>query len=129
MNGSSRHPDRSHRQALLWYGVLAAPLAWAAQLAIGYFLEDAGCTPASAGHVWGVGVSPPSVAVIVICAVVAMGGAGASLYALRGADEADGRGDRVRFMATAGLLGSLLFALAILLSAAAFVPLSSCRTG
>jgi hypothetical protein len=119
----------SERPSLVWYGLLAAPLAWAVQLALGYFLQDAGCPPASSGDVWGIDVSAFSVVVLAVCAVVALAGIVAAWVSLRAATgDVDPRGRR-RFMAVAGLLGSALFLLAIALSAVAFVPLSSCTAG
>jgi hypothetical protein len=117
------------RPSLLWYGLLAAPLAWGVQLALGYFLQDAGCPPASSGDVWGIDVSGFSLAVVLACALIAVAGIAAAWSCLRSATvESDPRG-RGRFMAIAGLLGSVLFLLAIVLSAVAFVPLSSCAAG
>jgi hypothetical protein len=113
----------------LWYAVLAAPLAWATVIAAGYFLQDAGCPPASSGDIWGIDVSAVSVAVVSIGAVIAGAGVLVGLWEIRAARSGEDRRGRAEFMAVAGLLGSLLFLLAIVLSGIAFIPLSSCRAG
>ena len=125
----NQSPAEARRLGLLWYGVLAAPLAWATVIAAGYFLQDAGCPPASSGDIWGVDVSAVSVGVIIVCAAIAAAGAIVALHEIRVARSTEDRRGRAQFMAVAGLLGSLLFLLAIVLSGIAFIPLSSCSAG
>jgi hypothetical protein len=128
VNGTApTQPPR--RPGWLWYGVLAAPLAWATVIGAGYFLQDAGCPPASSGDIGGVSVSAISVAVVIICALIAAVGALVALREIRLTTSTEDRRGRAQFMAVAGLLGSLLFLLAIVLSGIAFIPLSSCSAG
>jgi hypothetical protein len=126
MNDSPVAPSRL---GWLWWGVLAAPLAWATVISAGYFLQDAGCPPASPGEIWGVDVSAVSVAVVIACAAIAAAGALVAYRETRLSRNDETRGGRSHFMAVAGLLGSLLFLLAIVLSGIAFIPLSSCSPG
>jgi hypothetical protein len=126
MNHSPAEPSRL---GWLWYSVLAAPLAWATVIAAGYFLQDAGCPPASSGAIWGVDVSVISVGVIVVCAAIAAAGALVAFHEIRVTRSIDDRRGRAQFMAVAGMLGSLMFLLAIVLSGIAFIPLSSCSAG
>jgi hypothetical protein len=60
---------------LLWLGLLGAPLAWTAQLVLGYFAEDADCARGSAG--WNVSSHAVNgVVFAVVGALVVMTGIG-----------------------------------------------------
>jgi hypothetical protein len=116
--------SRTHTPGrLAWFGALAPPLAWATQLIVGYALEEAACGRPSA-NLWGASIDPLTAIVIVVCGVVAILGGLASLtsFLSRGPDE---RG-AIRFLAGAGLLGSLVFLLAIVLSGVALLALDGC---
>jgi hypothetical protein len=114
----------THRR-LAWFGLLAPPLAWAAQLVAGYSFEESACGRPDA-NLWGTGVHPLTAIVIAASACLAALGGVVSLVGWigRGKDEHGVH----RFMAVAGLLGSVIFLLAIALGAYALHDLSGCTT-
>jgi hypothetical protein len=116
--------------ALAWFGVLTPPLAWAIQLVLGYAFEEAGCgRPGST--LWGTGIEPLTAVVIIACAGLAVLGGLAALVSWRATadgDAADTRGVN-RFMASTGMLGSVIFLVAICLSGIALIPLDACNAG
>jgi hypothetical protein len=112
---------------LAWFAVLAPPAAWAAQLAIGYSFQEAGCGRPDA-DLWGVGLNELTAALIIVCALVAGLGGLAGMAAWRRARTADPLG-RVEFMAIAGIAAGFIFLLAIVLSGIALVPLDACNAG
>jgi hypothetical protein len=111
--------------ALAWVALLAPPIAWAAQLLLGYGFQEAGCGRPDA-DLWGAGLNSLTTTVVVVCGAVALLGglAGAAAYVA----AEDDRG-RVRFMALAGIASSFLFLLAIGLTAIAVFPLDACDAG
>jgi hypothetical protein len=115
----------THR-SLAWFGLLAPPLAWATQLVAGYSIEESACGRPDSS-LWGASVHSLTGVVIVACACLAALGGVVSVIGWIG-----GRGDSrgvARFMAVAGLLGSLIFLLAIVLGAFAVRDLGGCRPG
>jgi hypothetical protein len=120
------------RPGLLWFGVLAAPLAWVVQLVAGYGLEEAACaSDLSSSPVLDVD-SEPAIAVVsaVALAVAAAGGlaALAGLLSVRSDPGADPRG-RLAFMGVFGLLASGVFLAVIALGAVALLSLDVCAPG
>jgi hypothetical protein len=113
--------------ALAWFSVLAPPLAWAAQLAIGYSLQEAGCGRPDS-DLWGLGLDGLTAAVIIACALLACLGGLAGVAAFRSARVSDPLG-RVEFMAVAGIAAGFIFLVAIALSGIALVPLDPCNGG
>jgi hypothetical protein len=113
---------------LAWFSVLAPPLAWAAQLAIGYSFHEAGCGRPDS-DLWGLGLDGLTGAVIVACALVAGLGGLAGLAAWHGRGSDDDPLGRVEFMAVAGIAAGFIFLLAIVLSGIALVPLDPCHAG
>ena len=61
------------RRVALGAAVLAAPVAWAAQLVTGYTLEEGGCSPGDA-RVAGASVDGVALGVSVVTALVALSG-------------------------------------------------------
>ena len=98
----------THRIAL-WTGVFAAPAAWALHLALGWWLEEAACSPGSRGF-----VSHEHLGQVLLTAfafVLAAAGFAAALWTYRAArrgDVSDPRG-RVAFLGVFGVGGGLLF--------------------
>jgi hypothetical protein len=118
----------NHRASVLaWFSVLAPPLAWAAQLAIGYSFQEAGCGRPDS-DLWGLGLHGLTAAVIIACALLAGLGGLAGLAAWRSGRSADPLG-RVEFMAVAGIAAGFIFLVAIVLSGIALVPLDPCNGG
>lgn len=119
------------RSGLLWFGVLAAPFAWVAQLVSGYGLEEASCpTGAGVSPVLDADAEPAIGAITVVAVVVALAGALAALLSRRAAahGDADPRG-RAGFVAGAGLLSSLIFLAVIVLGGVALLTFDSCHPG
>jgi hypothetical protein len=113
----------------VWFGVLAAPLAWVAQLVTGYAVQEAGCAPAGMLPVLDADTEPVIAVISVAALAVAIAGAAASFVSWRSA-LADGGTDprgRVAFMAGAGLLASVILATVIALGGVAFLFLDACR--
>jgi hypothetical protein len=113
--------------ALQWYGLLGAPLAWTAQLLVGYGAEEAACAPA--GMRWGLGTGPWQLAITVACGFVAVGGAVAATTLVRRVHR--GGGDpfgRVGFMAAGGVLVSVVFLILIVLGGTSAIALPECAS-
>ena len=111
--------------ALLWAGLLAAPLAWAGQLIVGYGVEEADCS--AGGRMWGIETNTWEIALLAATVVVALLGCAAAVFVLvgirrRGRDPLG----RLEFMAGGGILISGIFLALILLGGAASVYLEPC---
>lgn len=114
-------------EAAQWFGLLAAPLAWAVQLVVGYFSAEAHCEATR----WTAGWSGSELAVTLAAGLVALSaeGAAASVYLdlRRVQEDAPGPQGRQRFFAVAGLVGNVLFFVAILMSGITVVATQACR--
>ena len=108
---------------LLLFGLLAAPLAWTAQLVVGYGIGDARCSVA--GMRWGLDSQAGEAALFAATAVLALAGLGLSWRLERTAGR-DERG-RVAFMAGGGVLVSTVFFVLILLGGIAALSIEHCR--
>lgn len=109
-----REPRMARRDWQIWLAILAGPFAWAGQLQVNYALAPTACEMGSRG---------PLHLVSLVALLVAAGGA---LLAHRwrrrlapGSTEQGETGSRARFMALAGTVLSLFFALLVI---AAEVP-------
>ena len=105
--------------ALLWFGVLGAPAAWALQLTLNYSLEEwFACAPSTTatGEVLGYGV--PTVALVVSSALgaVAVAAGLVSLSYYRRIQNGDEVTSRARWMALAGIMNSVLYVIIIVAS-------------
>ncbi len=113
--------------SLLWFGLLGAPLAWTAQLVVGYGVEEANCSPAgeswSLGQPWQIGITATAAAI----ALAAGLGAFTVWRDLRRHDH-DPSG-RLGFMAAGGLLVSSVFLVLIVLGGVGAIVLDSCEPG
>jgi hypothetical protein len=107
---------------------MAAPLAWATQLVLGYGSEELACSSrAATTTVAGLELDRFVTVVSLAAALVALGGL---VVAVTNAVSA--RGDalgRVSFMAAAGILVSAVFLGAIVLAGSATVVLDPCEAG
>jgi hypothetical protein len=110
------------KAAVLWIGILTAPLAWAGDLLVRYSLVH-----------WSCGTRQTVVLelVSVIALLLVIGGGMVAWRALRrtppGAPANGGRPvDRVRFMAMLGVLTSLLFAVVVVAGAVPQWVLDAC---
>jgi len=117
------------QEFMQWFGLLAAPLAWAVQLVVGYGVTEARCNVG--GSRWGVGVDTWQIALMIaagsvvilaeICAV--------TLFATTREVAYDGQAPvgRRHFFVAASSLGNLLFLVAIAISGIAAVDHVVCR--
>jgi hypothetical protein len=114
---------------LLWYAVLAGPLAWSAQLVLAYGLSEVMCGPGNTrpGTFFGLGlgalvqiVNAIATAATVLAFVVA-----ASCHRRLREDATEAQ--RARWMASAGMFNSALFLIIIGLKFASPFFLTSCR--
>jgi hypothetical protein len=108
----------SERRAsrLMWFGVWAAPAAWALQHAAGVMFGIAQCGPN--GWRWQIALGTWDVVVAAIAAVIAIAGIVAAVMAFRatsGRSEAPPPASRIHFMAAMALaLGPLFLAIIVL---------------
>ena len=110
MSEATHNIAREKGNILLWAGMLAGPIAWALQLEVSYMLVGTACSQ-----------DRKLMMHLVSLAALGLAGLGAalSLAAWRRLhagpmDEGDDRETRRRFMALAGLVLSLSFALVII---------------
>jgi len=112
------------RSLLLWTGLVAAPLAWLTQLFVGYEAVDGGCAPGGgSGEVFGASADSTALVVTVVACVVAIAGAAAAAATWSAKDE---QPQYARFLGFAGLLGSLILLVTILLAGAGILALDPC---
>jgi len=119
----------ARRNVLLWFGVFAAPLAWAGHLVAGYTFEEAACSNGSrlwwhGEHWWQVGVTVVALAVGALGMLAAL----SSVRSVRQAEVPDPRG-RVHFLALFGFAGSLFFLAIIALAGTYVIVLDPCTHG
>jgi hypothetical protein len=111
----------------VWFGVLAPPGAWAAQLVIGYAFQEAGCGRPDAS-LWGAGLDGLTGIVVIVCGALAVAGGAASLTAWRASRPSEASGV-VAFLAVWGIAASFIFLLAIVLTGISLFPLDACNPG
>jgi hypothetical protein len=112
---------------LAWFGIAAPPFAWATQFLIGYSMQEAGCGRPDAS-LWGAHLEITDAIVLIVCGAIAVAGGAAAVAALRASGLRDPRG-RVNFVAVSGIAASVVFGLAILLSAIPWFSLDACSPG
>jgi hypothetical protein len=101
---------------LMWFGVWAAPAAWALQHAAGVMFGLAQCSPN--GRRWQIALGTWDVVVAAGAAVIAIAGIVAAILAFRGTNdrsEAPPPASRIHFMAAMALaIGPLFLAIIVL---------------
>jgi hypothetical protein len=116
------------RRLVLAGAVLAAPVAWAAQLVIGYGVEEGGCSAADP-QVAGVDTTSVAGVVSLVALAVAVAGGLTALVLLRRRDEgADPRGS-VHFLAGAAAMAAVVFVVLIVFGGVATLVLDPCSAG
>jgi hypothetical protein len=119
--------SRGRVELLQWFGLLAAPLAWAVHLAVGYYLELAHCDLRHPISGW----TQAQIALTATAALVALLAelAAARVYLELRRVEGDAPGPRGRqhFFAIGGMVGNVLFLVAILLTGVTLVTTAACR--
>ena len=115
-------------ELLQWFGLLAAGLAWTAQLVLGFGVSIAACSAGSAR--WGVNVHTWAIVLTAAGATIALLAEAAAVTVFLDARETDEYGPppwgRRHFLAVAAMVGNLLFFVAILLNGAGVLSHSSC---
>jgi hypothetical protein len=116
-------------ELLQWFGLLAAPLAWAAQLLAGLAIAGAYCAPA--GSRWGISIEAWQIAIGAAAGTVAVC-AGLSAFTLYRElrdveDDAPGPRGRLHFFSVASLAGNGLFLALITLTVVGAVSHAGCR--
>lgn len=107
---------------LLWLGLLAAPIAWFGQLALGYQSDESGCAAGGgAGAVFGLGTDSAALAITVVALVVALAGMGSAIATWRGSDVS-----YARFLGFAGFVGSAILLVTIVLAGIGVAVLDPC---
>jgi hypothetical protein len=116
-------------EALQWFGLAAAPLAFAAQHVLGVGATLARCNPASLGldpHVY-------QLTAMAIAAMIVVAGEAAALLAYLATREVHYEDDpppgRIRFLATAALVLGPIFLTLVLLDGLGAVSVGACRQG
>jgi hypothetical protein len=121
-------PRTPHVVTLIqWYAIVAPPLAWTAQLVVGYGFALAAC--GAGGVSGGIGIHLWQAIAAAVAALVAAGAwAGAiMLHAATGRGEVDDPLGRVRFMSTIGIVIGLIFLTLIGFTAAGTLTVHGCR--
>ncbi|MGZ4256540.1 MAG: hypothetical protein ACXVRE_02110 [Gaiellaceae bacterium] len=115
-------------EVLQWFGLLAAGLAWTAQLVLGFGVSIAACSAGSAG--WGLDVRTWAIVLTAAGATIALLAEAAAVTVFLDARDADEYGPppwgRRHFLAVAAIVGNLLFFVAILLNGLAVFSHSTC---
>jgi hypothetical protein len=119
------------RPALVWFGVLGAPVAWVLQHVAGYALTEAVCN--RNGDTWNVPLDTLAAILTALCASIAVLGGLAALASFR-ATRAAGEGGpppagRVHFLAIAGMTVAVLMLAIILLDGVGVLAGEGCRQG
>ena len=104
----------------LWFGVLGGPVAWSTQLIVNYSLEEwFACAPSTTARGEVLGLQVPTAALIV-SGTLAMIAVAAGAVSYLGYRRIRANGDevttRIRWMALAGIMNSVLYLIVILAS-------------
>ena len=119
-------------EALSWFGLLGAPVAWTVTHVLGYGLTEATCDPA--GTRWSIALDGWTVALTAVAAAIAALAGLAALVAFRRTREVEGVGGpeepppkgRIHFLAVVGIAISPLFLAIIVMDGLGVVLLPSC---
>ena len=116
-------------ELLQWFALLAAPLAWTAQLLAGLAVSGARCTPV--GTRWGISVEAWEIVLAAAAGTVAVCAelSAVTLYReLRDVeDDAPGPRGRLHFFSVASLAGNVIFLALITLTAVGAAAHTGCR--
>jgi hypothetical protein len=133
-------PTGLSRSKVLWFGVLAGPLLWFAQLNINYQWEEfLACSPSSGHHFGEVIGLNVRIWVLIVNAVATAGTVAALAVSVRcwrrtsvvpvgGVRTTEHRRDTAHWMALAGVANSILFLLLIVTGFAPALILKPCQT-
>jgi hypothetical protein len=115
--------------ALLWFGILAGPIAWSVEIILGYGVEEIACSAGSASEeIEGVGVEPIIVLVTLFLGAVAAAACLIAFGCLRRLRASrGGAGGRAEWMAIVGIATSAIFLVLILVNLFSVVFLGVCE--
>ena len=116
------------RRLALTAAVFAAPVAWAAQLVIGYSLEEGGCSVGDT-QVAGASVDSVTLVVSIVAIVVALAGGATALLLLRRRDASGDPRGSVHFLAGAAAMAAVVFGVLIVFGGIASIVLDPCSAG
>jgi hypothetical protein len=115
---------------LMWFGLFAAPAAWAVQHVTGIELQYAQCHDNTPGPAYDVHVDAWTLVLTIAAAAIAILGGLAAVAAWRATRDADDDdappAGRIHFMAVIGMTITPLFVAIILMSGLGVVFLPSC---
>jgi hypothetical protein len=114
----------------LWVGVLVGPLVWITHLVVGYSTEEwFACSPSatSTGEIVGLSVHQFIVVITIVAAALVTAAGAIALSSRRQLTAQDDAPNRGRWMATVGVMNSVLYLL-IILGGAAPLLLDVCET-
>jgi hypothetical protein len=118
------------REALQWFGLFGAPLAWAAAHLLGFGFAEGACN--AGGVLWGIDPTTWVIAVTVAAAAVAIA-AEASAIALwrdtRRVAVGEPPLDRLHFFAVSSMAVGVIFLSVILMNGVGAVYVSGCHQG
>jgi hypothetical protein len=122
-------PPRSAASPVMWYAVVGAPLAWAAEFALGYWATQGACSVP--GKSWDVRLNAWGIALMALAFVIALGAGLTAVALFRGTRGEDVEGSppagRVRFLATVGMTVTVLFTFIIVMTGLGIVILPNCH--
>jgi|GraSoiStandDraft_8_1057269.scaffolds.fasta_scaffold380839_1 hypothetical protein len=102
---------RTRLELLQWFALLGGALAWTLDHVLGYFVSDGGCSP-QVEH-WGIDAGLWGGLLTGFSAVAVLAAQAAAVVVYRAtngvAHDAPGPEGRLRFFATAALVGNVLF--------------------
>lgn len=119
---------RTRLEALQWFALFGGALAWTTQHVVGYFASTAGCSKALV-----VDVHPAvwQVTLALVAGTVVVSAEAAAFLVYRATADADGDSPgpagRMHFLATAALLGNVLFLIIVVLDAVGSLANLPCR--
>lgn len=124
---SGRLGPSSPVSPVLWFAVLGAPLAYAVQMGLGYWLAEAECSPT--GEMWGISLSIWGLVVGAVAAAIAVAAGLTALRLFRRTGDYKGAPPpgRTAFLAVVGMTVSSLFLVLILMSAAGILTYHVCN--
>ena len=115
---------------LMWFGLFAAPFAWAAQHVTGVLLSISQCHDNAAGPDWNVHIDTWAGIVTAVAALIAALGLVSAVLAWRSTRDADDSdappAGRIHFLGIIGLTISPLFLAIILMSGLGTIFLPQC---
>jgi hypothetical protein len=109
----------------VWLALVGVPLAWTAQLVVGYGAEEANCAPGSGR--WGFSSHTVNAILFALAGAVALLGLAAAVRVLL-QRPVDARG-RIAFMAFGGVLVASLFGALIVMTGVGVLSLEPCTPG